>query len=439
MIITAKAIIANDEANNFYENSAIFIKDNLIKDIGKTEDIIKKYPNEEVIDKSDKLVMPGLICAHSHIYSSYARGMAASKPTDNFFHVLENLWWALDKQLKLEDVKINGLVTYMESIQNGVTTIIDHHAGPNSIEGSLFTLAEAAKEVGMRASLCYELSDRDGMEKRDQGIKENIAWIKQAQKEDDMLSGLFGIHASFTVSDETLDKAREAMEGVYDGYHVHVAEGIEDQWETIRKHGKRVVERLEDFDIFSDHTLSVHNVHVNEREMDILKHQNAMAVFNPESNMNNAVGCPPILRMLEKGILVGLGTDAYTNDMFESMKVSNILLAHNACDPTKGFAETLQLQFQNNPKIMDRYLERKVGRIEEGAYADIITIDYDPHTPLNANNWGGHALFGLTGRLVNDSIINGEFVMKDKIIVKVDQAKIHAESRQRAKEIWPNI
>ena len=108
--------------------------------------------------------------------------------------------------------------------------------------------------------------------------------------------------------------------------------------------------------------------------------------------MNNAVGCPPILRMLEKGILVGLGTDAYTNDMFESMKVSNILLAHNACDPTKGFAETLQLQFQNNPKIMDRYLERKVGRIEEGAYADIITIDYDPHTPLNANNWGGHAL-----------------------------------------------
>lgn len=254
-----------------------------------------------------------------------------------------------------------------------------------------------------------------------------------------MLSGLFGIHASFTVSDETLDKAREAMEGVYDGYHVHVAEGIEDQWETIRKHGKRVVERLEDFDIFSDHTLSVHNVHVNEREMDILKHHNAMAVFNPESNMNNAVGCPPILRMLEKGILVGLGTDAYTNDMFESMKVSNILLAHNACDPTKGFAETLQLQFQNNPIIMDRYLERKVGRIEEGAYADIITIDYDPHTPLNANNWGGHALFGLTGRLVNDSIINGEFVMKDKIIVKVDQAKIHAESRQRAKEIWPNI
>ena len=439
MIITAKAIICNDSSNSFYEDGAIYIKDNIIEDVGNREEIISKYPNEEVVDKSDKLVMPGFICAHSHIYSTYARGMAVSKPTDNFFNVLKNQWWALDKQLTLKDVKLNGLATYMESISNGVTTIIDHHAGPNSIEGSLFTLAEAAKEVGMRASLCYEVSDRDGIEKSDQGIKENIEWIKQAKKEDDMLHGLFGLHASFTLSDRTLEKAQNEMAGLYDGYHVHIAEGIEDQWETLKMSGKRVVERLDGYDIFSEHTLSVHNVHVNEREMDIIKHHNAMAVFNPESNMNNAVGCPPILRMLEKGILVGMGTDAYTNDMFESMKVSNILLSHNACDPTKGFGETIEMQFKNNPKIMDRYLEKPVGRIQKGAYADIITFDYDPYTPLRANNWAGHVLFGLTGRLVNDTIINGKFVMKDREIVTVDRAKIHADSRQRAAQIWPNL
>lgn len=439
MIITAKAIICNDSSNSFYEDGAIYIKENVIEDVGYREDILAKYPEEEVVDRSDKLVLPGMICAHSHIYSTYARGMSVSKPTDNFFHVLENQWWALDKQLTLKDVKLNGLCTYMESIANGVTTIIDHHAGPNSIDGSLFTLAEAAKEVGMRASLCYEVSDRDGIEKSEQGIKENIAWIKQAQKEDDMLHGLFGLHASFTISDETMEKAQKAMDGVYDGYHVHIAEGIEDQWETLRKHGKRVVERFEGFNVFSKHTLAIHNVHVNEREMDILKHHDTMAVFNPESNMNNAVGCPPILRMLEKGILVGMGTDAYTNDMFDSMKVSNILLSHNACDPTKGFGETIELQFKNNPKIMDRYLEKAVGRIQKGAYADIITFEYDPYTPLNANNWPGHSLFGLTGRLVNDTIINGKFVMKDREIVNIDRAKIHADSRQRAKEIWPNL
>lgn len=439
MIITAKAIICNDDENRFYEDGAVYIKGNCIEDVGPRREILEKYPGEEVVDKGDKLLMPGMICAHSHIYSAYARGMAVSKPTDNFFNVLKNLWWALDKQLTLKDVRLNGLTTYMESIANGVTTVIDHHAGPNAIEGSLFTLAEVAKEVGIRTSLCYEVSDRDGKEKSLQGIKENINWIKQAQKEDDMLHGLFGLHASFTLSAETLERAREEMAGLYDGYHVHIAEGIADQWETLKMSGKRVVERLEGFDIFSKHTLAVHNVHVNEREMDILKHHDAMAVFNPESNMNNAVGCPPILRMLEKGILVGMGTDAYTNDMFDSMKVSNILLSHNACDPTKGFGETLEIQFKNTPKIMDRYLEKPVGRIQKGAYADLITLDYDPYTPFNAENWGGHALFGLTGRLVNDTMINGKFVMKDREIVNVDRAKIHADSRQRAKEIWPNL
>lgn len=439
MIITGRYIIANDDDNNFYEDGAIYIRDNIIEDIGKKDDILGKYKDEDVIDRSDKLIMPGMICTHSHIYSAYARGMAVSKPTDNFFHVLENQWWALDKQLKLEDVRLNAFTTYMESIQNGVTTIIDHHSGPNSIENSLFTLADAAKKIGIRVSLCYEVSDRDGMDKRDLGIKENIEWIKEAKKEDDMLNALFGLHASFTLSNETLDKCREAMEGVYDGYHIHIAEGIEDQWETLKKNNKRVVERLEDFDIFSNHTLAVHNVHVNEREMDIIRHHDAMGVFNPESNMNNAVGCPPLLRMIEKGILVGLGTDAYTNDMFESLKVANILLSHNSCDPTKGFGESLDLQFKNNPKIMDRFLEKPVGRIEKGAYADIITLDYNPHTPFNENSWKGHVLFGLTGRLVNDTIINGKFVMKDREILNIDENKIKEDSIRRADKIWKNL
>ncbi|MDO5028095.1 MAG: putative aminohydrolase SsnA [Bacillota bacterium] len=441
MILANGIVITNDKENNFYDNGAVYVRDNVIEDLGPSEEIKNKYPNEEVIDCSGRVIMPGMICAHSHIYSTYARGMAASKPTDNFYNVLKNLWWALDKKLTLEDVKLNGLTMFMESITNGVTTVIDHHAGPNSVEGSLFALAEAAKETGMRASLCYEVSDRDGQEIADKGIKENIDWIKACQKDNhgDMLHGLFGLHAAFTLSDRTLEKARTEMEGLYNGYHVHVAEGIEDQWESVQKHGKRVVERLESFDILSENTLAIHNVHINAREMDILAYHKTPAVFNPESNMNNAVGCPPILRMMEKGITVGLGTDAYTNDMFESMKVSNILLSHNACDPTKGFGETLQLQFKNNPLIMNRYLEREIGVLKKGAYADIITLDYDPITPLNKDNWGGHSLFGFTGKIVNDTIINGEFVMRNKIIQKVDQKEIHAKSRQRAAEIWPGM
>ena len=439
MIIKAKTIITNDKDNNFYEDSAILIEENIIKEIGDFDKIKGQNPDEEVLDFSDKLVMPGLICAHSHAYSAYARGMGVSKPTDNFFNVLENLWWALDKELTLEDVKLNALTTFMESVQNGVTTIIDHHSGPNAIEGSLSTMADAATDLGIRASLCYEVSDRDGMDKRDLGIAENINWIKEAEKRDDMLSALFGLHASFTLSDETLAKCQKAMEEVDSGYHVHIAEGIEDEWETVKMSGKRIVDRLDAYGIFNGKTLSIHNVHINEREMDILKEKNTMAVFNPESNMNNAVGAPPSVRMLDKDILLGLGTDAYTNDMFESMKVAKVLITHENHDPTKGFAEAIKMQFENNPKIMERFLKRPVGRIEEGAYADIIALDYDPITPLGKDNWPGHVLFGLSGKCVTDSIINGKLVMADRNIKTVDQKAIHEKSRQRAKAIWPKL
>ncbi len=438
MIIGNGKVITNDSLNTFIENGAILIKDNIIEDIGSSEDIKNKYPEEECINVKGRVIMPGMICAHSHIYSAYARGMSVSKPTTDFFTVLENLWWSLDRKLTLEDLKLNALTTYIESIQNGVTTLIDHHSSPNSVTGSLFAIAEAAKELGIRTSLCYEVSDRDGKHTALKEIKENIDFIKACQKNnDDMVKALFGLHASFTISNETMYKVKEAMEGIYDGYHIHVAEGIEDQYDSLKKYGKRVVERLHDFGLLGERTIAVHGVHINQREIEILKQSDTSVVHNPESNMNNAVGCPPVVSMLKQGLRVGLGTDAYTNDMFESMKVANILQSHHLCDPTLGFQETKIMQFDNNPKILSKYFNKDLGKLIKGAYADIITLDYDPFTPMNENNWFGHSLFGMTGRLVNDTIINGKFIMKDRVIQTADTKEIMSKSRQRVKEIWP--
>lgn len=438
MIIGNGRIITNDSFNTYFENGALLIRDNIIEDIGKLEDIKIKYPEDEFIDVKSRVIMPGMICAHSHIYSAYARGMAVSKPTTDFFTVLENLWWSLDRKLTLKDVKLNALTTYIESIQNGVTTLIDHHSGPNSVTGSLFEIADAANELGIRTSLCYEVSDRDGKNIALKAIEENVNFIKECQKNDnDMIKALFGLHASFTLSNETMYKVKEAMEGLYDGYHVHVAEGIEDQYDSLKKYGRRVVERLHDFEILGEHTIAVHGVHTNQREIEILKETDTSVVHNPESNMNNAVGCPPVASMLNQGLRVGLGTDAYTNDMFESMKVANILQSHHLCDPTVGFPETKKMQFDNNPKILSKYFKKDLGKLSIGAYADIITLDYDPLTPMNETNWFGHALFGMTGRLVNDTVINGKFVMKNKEIQTADTKKILAESRERVKHIWP--
>lgn len=439
MIIGNGKVITNNSSNTVIENGAVLVRGNIIEDVGNFEDLKKTYPNEEIIDVKGKIIMPGMICAHSHIYSAYARGMSVSKPTDNFFRMLENLWWSLDRKLTLEDVKLNAFTTYIESIQNGVTTLIDHHSGPNSVTGSLFAIAEVAKELGMRTSLCYEVSDRDGKDVTLKEIDENINFIKASKNCDneDMIKALFGLHASFTLSNETLYKVREAMEGVYDGYHIHVAEGIEDQYDSLNKYGRKVVERLHDFGILGEHTIAVHGVHINQREIEILKETDTSVVHNPESNMNNAVGCPPIVSMLKQGLRVGLGTDAYTNDMFESMKVANVLQSHQLCDSTVGFMETKKMQFENNPKILQKYFKRDLGVLTKKAYADIITVDYDPLTPMNKDNWFGHLLFGVSGRMVNDTIINGKFVMKDREILSVDIQEIKAKSRERAKEIWP--
>lgn len=441
MIIGNGKLITNDAESNFYDCGAVYVKDNVVEDIGEFEEIKSRYPDEEIVDVKGRVIMPGMICAHDHIYSSYARGMAVSRPTVDFFTTLENQWWTLDRSLTLEDVKLNAYTTYFEAVKAGTTTVIDHHSSPNCAEGSLFAIAEATEDLGIRASLCLELSDRDGKEIAEKEIKENVDFIKATQKDSkgDMLHGLFGMHASFTISDETMEKAVEAMEGVYDGYHVHVAEGIEDEYDSMKKYSKRVVERLEGYNILGPNTIAVHGVTVNEREMQILRDTKTNVVHNPQSNMNNAVGAPPISRMIDLGINVGIGTDAMTQDMFESVKVGTVLQSHETADPTRGFGEGAYMLFTGNQNICDRYFNKPLGRIQKGAYADIITVDYFPHTPMGSQNWVGHVLFGMSGGMVNDTMINGKFVMKDRIITTVDEMAIKAKSIERATEIWKNM
>lgn len=441
MIIGNGRVITRDEENPYIENGAVVIRDNTIIAVGDYSVLKEKYKEEEFIDAKGKVIMPGLINTHMHIYSAFARGMAGKGPAPkNFTDILENLWWRLDKGLTLEDTKYSAYTTYLDCIKNGVTTVFDHHASPYSVEGSLFTIGDAAKELGVRTCLCYETSDRDGEEILKAGIKENINFIKKYNNvNEDMLKGMFGMHAAFTLSDKSLDMCREATEGLDAGYHIHTSEGIDDLYDSLRNHGKRVVERLMDFDILSDKTIAVHCVHVNSREMEILKQTNTNVVHNPESNMGNAVGCSPVLEFIKRGINVGLGTDGYTSDMMESIKVGNIIHKHNLCDPNVGFNEISSMVFDNNRKISAKYFNKEVGTLKEGAYGDVIIVDYNPLTPLNENNINGHIIFGMSGRCVTDTIINGKVVMRNRVINKVDEEKIFSKSRELAQKLWERI
>lgn len=441
LVIGNGRLITQDQTNSFYHNGSVVVEGNKIIEVGETSIIKNKYSNADFIDAKGQLIMPGMINTHHHIYSAFARGMSSTGPAPkNFVDILENMWWKVDKNLELKEIKYSALTTYIESIKNGVTTVFDHHASPMAVKNSLFTIADAAKELGIRTCLCYETSDRDGINILEEGIKENTDFIKHYNtKDQNMIKGMFGMHASFTLSSESLHKCVKSMEGLDAGYHVHAAEAIDDLKDSQSKYGKRVIERLDEYGILGEKTIAVHCIHVNESEMDILKKNKTQVVHNPESNMGNAVGCSPALELLAKGINVGLGTDGYTNDMFESMKVANIIHKHVKSNPSVAWGETPQMLFENNRNIVAKYFEGNIGFLKEGAIADIIIADYNPLTPMNETNYNSHILFGIMGRSVNTTIIDGKIIMKDRELVGINENEILEKSREISSKFWEKM
>lgn len=440
LVIGNGRVITRDESNPFIENGAVAIDGKLIKKVGTTAEIKKEFPDAEYLDAKGGVIMPGMINAHNHIYSAMSRGLSINGYNPHgFLDILDGLWWTLDRHLTLDATRMSAAATFIDAIKCGCTSMFDHHASFAEIPGSLFAIAEEAKKYGIRANLCYEISDRDGKEKCDQAIQENVDFINACKKDDtDMIAGMMGMHAQFTLSDETMYKCAEKKpDGV--GYHIHVAEGIEDLHDCLHKYNKRIVNRLFDLGILGDKTILGHCIYVNDHEMDLIKETDTMVVHNPESNMGNAVGCPPTLAIMHKGILTGLGTDGYTNDMFESMKVANVLHKHNLCDGTVAWGEVPEMLFYNNAKMANRYFKTPVGKLKEGCAADVITLDYNPLTPMDGNNCNGHILFGISGHCVTSTVVNGKILMKDRELIGIDEEAVMAQVRESSKKVWTAI
>ena len=434
-------IITRDSSRPFIENGALVIDGKIIKEVGETADLCSKYPEAEIINARGRLVMPGFINTHMHYYSTFARGISlGGKPATTFGEVLSGLWWRLDKQLTLNDVYYSCIGPMIDEVRSGVTTVIDHHASPFAVEGSLFKIAEAARLFGIRSNLCYEVSDRDGEKIALAGIRENADFAKYCNsKNDDMLGALMGMHAQMTISERTLEKCSEAAAGSGIGFHIHAAEGIEDVIDAISKHGLRVIERLNKFGVLSDKSIAVHCIHITDEEMDMLKESGVAVVHNPQSNMGNAVGVSPVLDMMKKGVLVGMGTDGYSADVLDSYKTAAILHKHAKGIPSVAWGEPPAMLFENNKKIIERFIKGKTGTLAKDHYADIIIVDYNGPTPVNADTINSHILFGITGRHVDTTIINGRIIMQDRVLLTFDEEELLAKSREHAKKLWDRI
>jgi putative selenium metabolism protein SsnA len=446
MLITNGTVVTLGAENKIIENGAVYIRDDKIADIGKTNHLITQYPNAEKLDARGKIVMPGSIVAHTHFYGAFARGMAVpGTPAKNFPEILTNLWWKIDRALTLEDCKLSALVCLVDAIRNGTTTLIDHHASPNAIDGSLDAIAEAVLEAGVRASLCYEVTDRNGAAGARAGIRENVRFIKQVGSRQyavgsHRLAASFGLHAPFTVSDKTLEQVHSALGDLNPGFHLHVAEDRADEDDSLLKYGMRAADRLAARGILGPKTIIAHGVHLDVHEIELVRRARTHIVHHPRSNMNNAVGVADVLGMMRHGVNVGLGNDGFSNNHFVEMKLAYLLHKSHQRDPrVMGADQVVRMAYANNAKIAQIFWKPRVGELSVGAFADIILLDYVPYTPLTADNFPWHLIFGIDGAHVTHTICAGKLLMKDRQLLTLDEEAIAARAREAAKRVWKRV
>jgi len=436
LLIKNGTVVTLGKTNRIIHDGAVLVKNTKIKQIGKSSEFTGAY--DRVIDASNKVVLPGFINAHMHFYSTMVRGLGKIEPAVDFVDVLKKLWWKLDKQLILDDCYYSAFIPLIDAVKKGTTTLIDHHASPFAVTGSLEKIASAVKKVGLRASLCYEVSDRDGNDIAMEGIRENINFIERCNAEnDDYLKALFGLHASFTLSEDTLKKAVDAAKNLNTGFHIHVAEANSDQEHSIKHFGMRIVERLNKAGVLGPKTIAAHCVHVDKNERSLLKSTDTSVVHNPQSNINNAVGVADIIAMQREGIRVGLGTDAMTVNMLEELRQALWIhhLAQN--NPSVGFMEAMNALLVHNAQITQQYWDIGIGELKGGHAADIILMEYYPPTPFNENTFLGHLGFGLSQACVDTTIVGGRVLMENrKLEIGLDEADIARESSKLAARLW---
>ena len=416
---------------NYIENGYV-VFDKQIIEVGP----MSKYQDKGVkpIDGQGQLLLPNFVCNHAHIYSIFARGMILPFDPHNFLEILEQMWWKMDAKIDNKTTYYSGICAGKEFIENGVTTIIDHHASGTDIIGSLKALKKAlVNDLGLRAVLCFETSDRYPIDKC---IKENVSFMQKNKS--DHIAGLFGMHASMTLSNKTLASVSRKLK---DGpVHIHVAESKMDEEDSRNKYGMSIMERLDKYGLVNPNSLIVHGVDISDKELEIVSKNKAYMVVNTTSNMNNAVGLPNIKNYLNHGIKVMVGNDGLSSNMAtEYLNAFYTTHLFNETPTALGLGEILDM-INNSYEYVSKMLGIKLGRIEKDYEADFMLVPYKPFTVMDNTNAFGHVFYGLYPSLrPNDVYASGKCLLKNRKIISKKVEKLFNESIDVSKDLWTRI
>lgn len=402
--------------------------------VGTEAELRRQFSDAEFLDACGGLILPGLINLHHHFYSALACGLDPGATLSNFTDVLDRLWWRLDRALDFEAVRLSAQLSVADCIRWGCTTVFDHHASPSCLAGSLDAIADAVEASGLSAVLCYEVTDRNGHDQARAGIEENLRFIHQ-QSSHPRIRGLLGLHASFTLRDETLaEAAKRRPEGA--GCHIHLAEDPVDVEASQRAFGLRPVERLERFGLLDDRCLLAHGIHLEPDEYVNLARNNAVLIHNPESNANNAVGRLDVMEAANHGCLVGLGTDGMSSAMLRALRTAFLMHRAGRGDPSSGFKALPDLLF-NNAKVARRFFDEPLlGELAQGAPADLIVVDAPPPTPIGPENLFSCLVYGISEAPVRHTVARGRLLLEDFRHRTLDPNQLAARARQLTPALW---
>lgn len=441
-LLIENAIVVIDPIKcEFSHSHSVYVQGSEVARVGKVEDLRAEYPDAERIDGSGTMLLPGLIDCHTHLYAALTRGMPSTgEPPQNFPQILSRIWWRWDKALREEDLAVSAQVGCIESMRNGITTLIDHHASPYAVRDSLSHLAAGVDDCGLRACFAYEVSDRDGEDSREQGINENRRFILEMENEDrGRFRGLFGLHAVFSLSDDTLTRCAQVAEELDVGCHLHVAEHQPEVEKFAETHPEGIVQYLSEIGILNPKSIAAHTVHLDDEGIKALLQSGAFNVHNPKSNMGNGVGIARVADMIASGQPVCLGSDGFY-DVPDEIEVARLLQTLKSGNPS-GFSDELALRmvYEHAPRLANEIFDRHFGKIAEGYEADIFLVPYDPPTPILGENLLSHIMAALISRPIDTLMVAGQILIRDGEILTVDENEVFANARRQAKAVWNRL
>ena len=402
--------------------------------VGTADEIRQQHPTARRLDAHGGLILPGLINLHHHLYSAFARGLAPAVPPQDFGQILDRLWWRLDRSLTLEAVRLSALLGAADCIRWGCTTLFDHHASPSCVRDSLSTIAEVTEDAGLSAVLCYEVSDRNGRDEAIAGLVENLRFIDE-HRNHPRLRGTLGLHASFTVTDQTLDEAAARRpEGC--GCHIHLAEDPLDFQVSELSFGAAPLQRLQQRGLLDEKALLVHGVHLTSEGRAVVRRNESVLIHCPESNANNGVGRFDVERAADEGCTIGLGTDGMSSSMLRSLRAAFLAQRGGRRDPTVGFAAHPRLLHTTALIARKFFDEPLLGELRPEAPADICVVDCPPPTPIAPGNVFAHLVYGAAESPVRHTVARGRVLLEDFRHTTLDAETIAEIARTEAPGLW---